>query len=246
MQASDPCLVSIELKRIQTYLFAVPRLSAMVGANARLGETLRGLLCLDSAGNLTFDGKVGSLPALAVALGSSWPPGLDCDLAGQGPIDGDPLIRGTIPQDDPLRVARDTGVLSRDGGHFEAVFPSEENAKRFLGKASQLVQDRLPGVLVASRLTRLVLRKDLKYYEDEQNETARPRETPPSAARLDLPQAMVCNYDGNEPASTTLKSAPDEKELAVSQSVKERHDNGHRFDLGGTHDTSSAFSARLS
>ncbi len=50
MQASDPCLVSIELKRIQTYLFAVPRLSAMVGANARLGETLRGLLCLDSRG----------------------------------------------------------------------------------------------------------------------------------------------------------------------------------------------------
>lgn len=31
----------IELQRVQTWLFAVPRLRAMVGANALLGETLR-------------------------------------------------------------------------------------------------------------------------------------------------------------------------------------------------------------
>jgi hypothetical protein len=33
--------VHIELSRVQTWLFAVPRLRAMVGANAPLGETLR-------------------------------------------------------------------------------------------------------------------------------------------------------------------------------------------------------------
>src|SRR5437868_254074 len=33
--------VHIELQRVQTWLFAVPRLRAMVGANALLGETLR-------------------------------------------------------------------------------------------------------------------------------------------------------------------------------------------------------------
>jgi hypothetical protein len=33
--------VHVEFKRIQTWLFAVPRLRAMVGANALLGETLR-------------------------------------------------------------------------------------------------------------------------------------------------------------------------------------------------------------
>ena len=36
-------LVEIEVKRIQTYLFAVPRLPVMIGANALMGETLRGL-----------------------------------------------------------------------------------------------------------------------------------------------------------------------------------------------------------
>lgn len=33
--------VHIEVSRVQTWLFAVPRLRAMVGANALLGETLR-------------------------------------------------------------------------------------------------------------------------------------------------------------------------------------------------------------
>ena len=33
--------VHIEFSRVQTWLFAVPRLRAMVGANVLLGETLR-------------------------------------------------------------------------------------------------------------------------------------------------------------------------------------------------------------
>ncbi len=33
--------VHIELQRVQTWLFAVPRLRAMVGANALLGDVLR-------------------------------------------------------------------------------------------------------------------------------------------------------------------------------------------------------------
>jgi hypothetical protein len=33
--------VHIEFQRVQTWLFEVPRLRAMVGANALLGETLR-------------------------------------------------------------------------------------------------------------------------------------------------------------------------------------------------------------
>ena len=37
MTVADYWLVEAEFKRIQTYLFAVPRLPIMVGANARLG-----------------------------------------------------------------------------------------------------------------------------------------------------------------------------------------------------------------
>jgi hypothetical protein len=37
----DVTKVHIEFQRVQTWLFAVPRLRAMVGTNALLGETLR-------------------------------------------------------------------------------------------------------------------------------------------------------------------------------------------------------------
>ncbi len=35
-------IAKIEIKRIQSYLFAVPRLKSMIGANVLLGELLRG------------------------------------------------------------------------------------------------------------------------------------------------------------------------------------------------------------
>ena len=34
-------IVRIEFQRVQSFLFAVPRLSEMVGANVLMGETLR-------------------------------------------------------------------------------------------------------------------------------------------------------------------------------------------------------------
>jgi hypothetical protein len=33
--------LKIELKRVQTFIFEVPRLKAMLGANALIGETMR-------------------------------------------------------------------------------------------------------------------------------------------------------------------------------------------------------------
>ena len=38
---NQPFFVTITFKRIQTFLFAVPRLRAMLGANVLLGEVLR-------------------------------------------------------------------------------------------------------------------------------------------------------------------------------------------------------------
>ena len=70
MGLAECWLVEIELKRIQTYLFEVPRLPVMVGANALLGETLRGLW--DREG---FSPEVESLPRLAQLCGSRWPGG---------------------------------------------------------------------------------------------------------------------------------------------------------------------------
>ena len=46
-ETCQPWLVKLEFQRVQTYLFAVPDLKSMVGANTLLGEVLRGSLVDD-------------------------------------------------------------------------------------------------------------------------------------------------------------------------------------------------------
>jgi hypothetical protein len=112
--------VHIELQRVQTWLFAVPRLRAMVGANALLGETLRV-----------------ALPKLARETGR-WTLAPSTE-AYPGANPNDPLRA----HDDPAADAKD-GILARDGGHFEAQFAS--GAQAFADAARQLLRTRLPGL----------------------------------------------------------------------------------------------------
>jgi hypothetical protein len=112
--------VHIRLQRVQSWLFAVPRLRAMVGANALLGETLRV-----------------ALPKLARETGR-WTLAPSTETyPGANP--NDPLRA----HDDPAADAKD-GILARDGGHFEAQFAS--GAQAFADAAGQLLRTRLPGL----------------------------------------------------------------------------------------------------
>ena len=113
--------VHIELSRVQTWLFAVPRLRAMVGANALLGETLRV-----------------ALPKLARETGRGWTLAPSSE-AYPGADASDPLK----DHDDPAADARD-GILGRDGGHFEAQFAS--GAEAFADAAGLLLRSDLPGL----------------------------------------------------------------------------------------------------
>lgn len=113
--------VHIELQRVQTWLFAVPRLRAMVGANSLLGETLRV-----------------ALPKLARETGRGWklaPSSEEYPSAD----DYDPLK----DHDDPDADAKD-GILARDGGHFEAQFAS--GAEAFAEEAETRLRAKLPGL----------------------------------------------------------------------------------------------------
>lgn len=112
--------VHIELQRVQTWLFTVPRLRAMVGANALLGGTLRV-----------------ALPRLARETGR-WALAPSSD-AYPSADPNDPLK----DHDDPAADARD-GILARDGGHFEAQFAS--GAEAFADEAGQLLRRALPGL----------------------------------------------------------------------------------------------------
>lgn len=112
--------VHIEFQRVQTWLFLVPRLRAMVGANALLGETLR--VALPKLARET--GR------WALAPSTETYPGADPN---------DPLNA----HDTPAVDGKD-GILARDGGHFEAQFAS--GAEAFADAAGQLLRTSLPGL----------------------------------------------------------------------------------------------------
>ena len=121
--------VHIELSRVQTWLFAVPRLRAMVGANALLGETLRV-----------------ALPKLAREPGRGW--ALAASNETYPAADpSDPLK----DHDDPAADAQD-GILARDGGHFEAQFAS--GAEAFADAAGLLLRSDLPGLRFRASIDR--------------------------------------------------------------------------------------------
>ncbi|WP_257386826.1 Cas10/Cmr2 second palm domain-containing protein [Tahibacter caeni] len=117
----EPQRVHIELQRVQTWLFAAPRLRAMVGANTLLGETLRI-----------------ALPALARESGRGWTAAPSMEVC-PGADEDDPLKA----YDDPAVDAK-AGILARDGGHFEAWFSTGADA--FADEARRLLRTGLPGL----------------------------------------------------------------------------------------------------
>lgn len=120
MTYSNFTLVSIEVKRVQTFIFAVPRLKAMLGANALLGETLRH-----------------GLTQLAEKYGCQGVSG----LKASADVSDDPL---TDDQPDQ-RFAQ--GILARDGGRFKCLFSEPAKAQEFAQAAAGLLSTKLPGVL---------------------------------------------------------------------------------------------------
>jgi hypothetical protein len=140
--SEKPIPVHIELQRVQSWLFAVPRLRAMVGANALLGETLRV-----------------ELPKLARETGRGWTlaPSSETYPAAH---EKDPLK----DHDDPAADAN-YGILARDGGHFEAMFAS--GAEAFADAAGCLLRSRLPGLRFRVSIDREPLTKSQVHLSTE-------------------------------------------------------------------------------
>ena len=126
MNSDSRIKVNLSLKRVQTFIFDVPRLKAMLGANALIGETLR----------------LG-LTERAIACGAT-PVSAD----GAPSADAfDPLQSAEqLERDDPAWLLGQ-GILARDGGHFSAVFASKAGAMEFCTEAENLLAEALPGVL---------------------------------------------------------------------------------------------------
>jgi hypothetical protein len=229
--SGSPFLVELEFERVQTYLFDVPELRAMAGANARLGETLRGRLTDEGF----VDGE--NLPALArkEPHQASLPDATIADVFPSSADDGDPLQVTGKDVDDPRRAA-ELGILARDGGHFHAVFSDEKGAKAFVAAARALAARRLSGLLLDARVVPLT---------KGANGWTRPERAPdvPEDAGgedlLDLPQFQVCQVVGRGPAGEK-GDRPEERtpgaERWIGASVAERREAGKDFDDGHTTD----------
>ncbi len=195
--------VHVEFQRVQTWLFAVPRLRAMVGANALLGEALRA-----------------ELPKLA-RKGGAW--------SLTSAKDAYPVAHSQDPlkeHDDPSIDAQD-GILSRDGGHFEALFAS--GAKVFAEQAAAFLRRELPGLRFRISIDGVEQKKSAVHLSTE------------------MPVLAPCQWTGRGLASAIVArgNAHDEdyEEHAVSLDVATRDSVGERAARGFAFDLASQLSA---
>ncbi len=191
--------VHIEFSRVQTWLFAVPRLRAMVGANALLGETLRV-----------------ALPRLARETGRGWMLAPNNE-AYPSADENDPLE----DHDDPAADAKD-GIVSRDGGHFEAQFAS--GADTFADAAGQLLRSSLPGLRFRVSIDR------------------EPRIKSQALLSTELPVLAPCEWTGRGLASAIVEQGDDRP--AVTLDVAQRDEAARRTKDGTAVDVASLLSAK--
>lgn len=241
MNSPSCWLVELELERIQTYLYAVPNLKTAIGANAKLGEIVRGVL----GGSMEIPVVASKLSLLQTA----W------DCAGQQsafPEDRHPL-KGKkafgdcnnvdAPAKEQIEAARDipfylavqTGVLSRDGGHFDVIFAARDKAVNFIRAARLLLARELPGVTAAARLFPLTRSAENgRAAEWKKPESPEASETDGVEETLDLPQAQVCEISGTEVASEEHEI--EEDHLLAGATTMMKINAGRRFDQGETKD----------
>lgn len=198
--------LEISLKRVQTFIFDVPRLKAMLGANALVGQVLRH-----------------ELPQLLGDRGQrlDWPS--EVALPGMAD-DPDPLDQAGDPADrDDPRALYARGILARDGGHFIVAFPTEAKAEEFRREAEAVLAEHLPGVLFDAEIQ--------PFPKPRDKPVGKPRD-PRETHLFDLPVLQICQETGREPAS----ERSDEKEIWQAASVGHRQQWGSEFYRGETRD----------
>ena len=224
--------VHVEFLRVQSFLFAVPRLKVMLGANAALGETIR--LRLPVCAAEVAAGDAATRPELTLP----------------NAIENDPLsivvsqvgrkqsVDTTLEPDNPQYLWRQYAVISRDGGHFEAWFANREQADKFSLKARQLISTALPG-----------LRFKIEYDPESvlaQGATDTDTDTD-TAAFATLPVFQVCEHSGVYPAHHKKADEDDVTEGGdyASDLVKILEDKGKAFAAHETHDIIGLLSGDL-
>lgn len=170
----------------------------MVGANTLLGQALR----ID-------------LPALARETGR-WDLAPSADRYPEAAND-DPLKE----HDDPAKDARD-GILSRDGGHFEAQFTS--GAEAFADAAARLLRSQLPDLRFRVSIDGTPVIRSQVHLSTE------------------LPVLAPCEWTGRGLASAEVKQGNDASTVALG--VAQRHETAKDAEDGKAADLVSLLIAK--
>ena len=192
------CVVTLTFKRIQQFLFAVPRLKAMTGANALLGETIRDDL-------------------VKIVEESSGVYLIEEDNAPESD-NNDPL-----KNDDNPKELYKKGVISRDGGHFTAVFKSQEAADQFIQKAKKCIAEKLPTIQ---------LDINCKVQGEKDDDSPNTPNSDYGESPMRLPQFMLCGDTGGIANIHRNNETPN----YIADIVKHLEDAGDRFKNENTND----------
>lgn len=205
--------VHIELQRVQTWLFAMPQLRAMIGANVLLGETLRLELR-----KLLLNSKGAWKPHPV----KGFPQRASDDQLNQAKLKGGAPLPDDI-FDDPQKDA-ELGILARDGGHFVAVFVDQDSAEAFAKQASARLREEVPGLRFSCKAEEVV--------EGKENRKREPRPAQPFLS-IELPVFARCDWAGRELASTQIEPGGDPLDRAdVSLDASARYNAGTCADEG--------------
>lgn len=121
--------------------------------------------------------------------------------------------------DDPRQLYQ-KGILSRDGGHFQALFPNEEKAERFRNAAGSLLIRELPG---------LRFEISMKAVVDKIDNKVSPAKKAQTQAIFDLPPLQVCQESGNGPALAKYYPIGGDKNAWVSEATRKNKEAGKLF-----------------
>jgi len=202
--------VNIEFLRVQTFLFAVPRLRNMVGANVLLGEMIRLRLPQLLAGKLP---KNDNNPF--VTHKPKWPPSLNFKAPCLDPLD-DPLAAVQDKDKDKPADLYQRGILRRDGGHFSALFNDKKEAETFKKAANNLLLQELPGLRFEISLN--------EFGDETKNKSITINQQ-----LVELPQIQVCQVSGNGPAAHEDKTKEDSETVYISESAYQAKEKGWHF-----------------
>lgn len=204
---------NIEFKRIQTFLFSIPKLKEMLGANALLGEALR-----DTLPEMVKKHQDGlTMPTDNVQETPAYQDSKYNNLRIK-----DPLGTGDYT-DNPIEDWK-KGIIAKDGGHFIAVFPTLDKAKDFKEEARNRLRTDLPGLRFDITISTF---PEGKAIEDGTT-TDDIREVFPEHLSIFEPCAVAPNAIASD-----IDRTPDGK-VFISRKANEFRDAGERFKDGKT------------